>query len=304
MARKIMWILILLISSLAISGGLWAKSKVTGAVGRKITVACHYTRQYKQNMKYWCDGRTRECSYLVRTNDPGGRLGRMSIADNKIKGIFVVTLEDLRLGDTGWYSCGIDQPGKDTMFAVRLQIFTESVSVPLLSLLPNVSCSVSPVSVSCESLRGSLPIQYIWNEKTPSGDSKISDTNKLDLRCRSFKQQQHQYYCTASNTQGKQSSQMVNVSVISLSEQSCSYVILNGSSGAEYTCAVLTTISPKTSNATSRFTSVSKSYIIWDVIRWGLFTLLVICAVSVTWCAGKSKPLNDCSSHSFSNVGK
>ena len=103
---------------------------------------------------------------------------------------------------------------------------TEPVSVPELKFLspPTASCSGGSVSVSCESVQGSLPIQYTWYEKTPSEDSKISDTNKLDLHCQSFTQQHHQYYCTASNNQGEKSSEMVTVSVIHISENDCSYV--------------------------------------------------------------------------------
>ncbi|XP_078098045.1 uncharacterized protein LOC144511684 [Mustelus asterias] len=221
-----MWILILVIFSLPVSGALWAEKKVTGIVGRSITINCNYKGKYKQNVKYWCQGWTEQCSYLVRTDDPDGRRGRMSITDNKAQGIFAVTMEDLRSGDAGWYRCGIDIPDLDPKVTVELQISYEPVSVPELRFLspPNASCSGGSVSVSCESVQGSLPIQYTWYEKTPSEDSKISDTNNLDLHCQSFKQRRHQYYCTASNNQGKKSSEMVTVSVIHISENDCSYL--------------------------------------------------------------------------------
>ncbi|XP_041050568.1 polymeric immunoglobulin receptor-like [Carcharodon carcharias] len=214
--------------SLEVSGALWAKDRVTGIVGRTITINCNYYRRHQQNIKYWCHGWTDQCSYLVRTDDPGGRRGRISITDNKTRGIFIVTMEDLLLADAGWYCCGIDKPGPtlDPKFAVELQISYESVSVPVFrfSSPTNVPCFESSVSVSCESVQGSLPIQYAWYEKTLFQDSKISDTNKLDLHCQSFKQQHHQYYCTASNNQGEKSSEMVNVSVINRSGQNCAYV--------------------------------------------------------------------------------
>ncbi|XP_078098046.1 uncharacterized protein LOC144511685 [Mustelus asterias] len=221
-----MWILILFIFSLPVSGALRAEMKVTGIVGRSITINCKYNGQYKQYVKYWCNSWTEDCSYLVRTDDPDGRRGRLSITDNKSQAIFAVTMEDLRSGDAGWYSCGIDKPDFDRKFSVELQISYEPVSVPELRFLspPNASCSGGSVSVSCESVQGSLPIQYTWYEKTPSEDSKISDTNKLDLHCQSFTQRRHQYYCTASNNQGEKYSEMVTVSVIHISENDCSYL--------------------------------------------------------------------------------
>ncbi|XP_032898102.1 allergin-1-like [Amblyraja radiata] len=92
----------------------------------------------------------------------------------------------------------------------------------------NFSCRGGSVTVSCESVRGSLPISYSWYENTPSGDSKISDNNALDLHCQSFKHQHHQYYCTASNKLGSKSSEMVNVS-ISSSDVPCSFLVeING----------------------------------------------------------------------------
>ncbi|XP_078098257.1 polymeric immunoglobulin receptor-like [Mustelus asterias] len=224
-----MWILILLICSLPVSGALWAETKGPGIVGRSITVNCHYDAWwYKAHFKYWCHGTTRQCKVVAKTNWQNGRI---SITDDKSRGVFVVTVKDLRSGDAGWYSCGIEKAGLNPMCPVELQISDEPVSVPELRFLspPNASCSGGSVSVSCESVQGSLPIQYTWYEKTPSEDSKISDTNKLDLHCQSFKQQHHQYYCTASNNQGEKSSEMVTLSGVNRTENHCRYVVQNGS---------------------------------------------------------------------------
>ncbi|XP_078098258.1 polymeric immunoglobulin receptor-like [Mustelus asterias] len=287
------------------NGALWAEREVRGIVGRSITIDCHYGAEYRSNVKYWCRGWTRQCDVVATTNRQNGRI---SITENKTQGVFVVTMKDLRSGDAGWYSCGIEELGLNPMYHVKLQISNEPVSVPELRFLspPNASCSGGSVSVSCESVQGSLPIQYSWYEKTPSEDSKISDTNKLDLHCQSFKQQHHQYYCTASNNQGEKPSEMVNVSAINRSEKDCSYVTQISSVGAEYTCEVLTTKSPTTSTTSSGSTPVSESLLssfIWNVIRWGLFTLLVICVISATWYTRKSQSLNESDSHSSNKVG-
>ncbi|XP_060701344.1 cell surface A33 antigen-like [Hemiscyllium ocellatum] len=287
-----MWTLILLICSIPVSGALWAEKDVTGILGRAITISCHYeARWYQSYVKYWCYGRTPLCNVIAKTNWPNGRI---SVTDKKTQGIFLVTIKNLQWRDAGRYSCGIEFPGIhfDLLFNVKLHISEEAVSVPGLRFLsqPNVSCSGGSVTISCESAQGSLPIQYTWSEKMPSQDSMISYTNKLDLHCQSFTQQHHQYYCTASNTQGTKPSEIVHVSVNNVREKNCSYRIQINSIGREYTCDNFSTISPTTSPKISRGAtrtssgpkSVSKSYVVWDVIRWVLFTLLVICSVSVT----------------------
>ncbi|XP_051890656.1 polymeric immunoglobulin receptor-like [Pristis pectinata] len=213
--NKTMWIPILLMCSLPVSGALSAAKYVKGVVGRAITIDCHYTDGYRSHTKYWCRGWDRQCSVIVETNWQHGRRGRVSITDNPARGLFTVTVEDLHSGDTGWYSCGITTPGNDSMFSVHLRVSDEPASVPLLGFLSlaNASYCEDSVTVSCESVQGSLPIAYAWYQKTPSVDSKISNTNKLDLHCQSLKDQHYQYYCTASNVNGIKSSKMVNVSI-------------------------------------------------------------------------------------------
>ncbi|XP_055510904.1 polymeric immunoglobulin receptor-like [Leucoraja erinacea] len=218
---KTMWIPILLISSLPVSGAVWGKAYVRGVVGRAITIDCHYAPEYRSHTKYWCRVQSRQCADVVETNGQRGRSGRMSITDIPARGIFTLTVEDLQIGDTGRYRCGII-----AMFHVHLKVSDEPVSVPVLGFLSpaNVSCLGDSVSVSCESVSGSLPISYTWYENTPSSVAKISDSNALDLHCQSCKHQHHQYYCTASNKRGSKSSEMVNVS-ISSSGAPCSFLV-------------------------------------------------------------------------------
>ncbi|XP_032898771.1 uncharacterized protein LOC116986997 [Amblyraja radiata] len=225
-----MWIPILLISSLPVSGAVWGEEYVRGVVGRAITTDCHYAPEYRSHTKYWCRESCRLSTIVAETNGQPGRSGRVSITDHPARGIFTVAVEDLHSGDTGWYSCGMTTSAGRRMFSVHLEVSDEPVSVPVLGFLSpaNVSCLGGSVSVSCDSVQGSLPISYSWYEKTPSGDSKISDNNTLDLHCQSFKHQHHQYYCTASNRRGSNSSEMVNVS-ISSSDVPCSFVVkING----------------------------------------------------------------------------
>ncbi|XP_059806121.1 polymeric immunoglobulin receptor-like isoform X2 [Hypanus sabinus] len=220
-----MWILVLFTCSLPVSGALWAEQYVRGVVGRAIRIDCHHEANYRSHAKYWCHGWTVQCSVLVKTNWQHGWSGRVSITDNPERGIFTVTMKDLHSGDTGWYSCGISTQGTDPMFNVHLQVSDEPVSVPVLRYLSPASVSRlgGSVSVSCESLQGSLPIQYSWYEQTSSGYYKISDTNELALHCQSFNHKHHQYYCSASNQLGARSSGIVKVTVFN-NREICSYV--------------------------------------------------------------------------------
>ncbi|XP_055510915.1 CMRF35-like molecule 1 [Leucoraja erinacea] len=122
---KTMWIPMLLIYSLPVSGALWAKTPVRGVVGKNITIDCHYGAWYRSHTKYWCHGWSHWCSVVVKTNGQHRRSGRWSITDNQTQGIFTVTVEGLLSSDTGWYSCGIDTSGLDPMFNVQLQVSDE-----------------------------------------------------------------------------------------------------------------------------------------------------------------------------------
>ncbi|XP_062921368.1 polymeric immunoglobulin receptor-like isoform X2 [Mobula hypostoma] len=251
-----------------ISGALWAEDKVRGVVGRTVTIDCHYAPMYRSHTKYWCRMWDHQCTSLVDTNGTNEQYGKMAIRDNTTQGIFTVTMENLVSQDTGLYRCGITTSGNHPVFDVHLHVSDEPVSVPVLQFLSpaNVSCVEGSVSVSCESVQGSLPIQYTWYENT---SSVISVTSKLDLHCQSFNYQHHQYYCTASNTCGAKSSEIVNVSIYNR-EGNCSFVIQITGTGREYSCETFTTVS-------------TVSFMIWKVGRWLLFALLLTCTISVSW---------------------
>ncbi|XP_078276460.1 CMRF35-like molecule 5 [Rhinoraja longicauda] len=182
---KTMWIPILLIISMPVSHALWAGKDVKGVAGRTITIDCAYGAEHRSNTKYWFHGWTNQCHVLVEANGQHGRKGRVSITDNPKRGIFTVTMEDLRSGDTGWYRCGITTPGFDTSINVHLQVSDEPVSAPVLRYLSptNGSRLGGSVTVSCKSARGSLPIRYTWHEKNKYGGPTISNSNQLDLSC-------------------------------------------------------------------------------------------------------------------------
>ncbi|XP_072134929.1 CMRF-35-like molecule 4 isoform X1 [Mobula birostris] len=278
----------------SVSGALWAENKIRGVVGRAITIDCHYAAMYRSHTKYLCRLWGRQCTLLVNTNGKNEQHGRRTIRDNTSQGTFTVTMENLASQNTGIFRCGITTSGNTPVFDVYLHVFDEPVSVPLLQFSPPTSGSScgNSVSVSCESVHGSLPIQYSWYERTPSADSKISDNNTLDLHCQPLKYKKDLYYCKASNVNGTKSSEMVNVS-ISNSVSTCRNVIEVNSMGridfCENTVTELMTTAQRGSQPGIKSSPVQSSFMIWKVGRWLLFTLLLICTISVSWFTRETK---------------
>uniref|UniRef100_A0A4W3J4K9 Immunoglobulin domain-containing protein n=1 Tax=Callorhinchus milii TaxID=7868 RepID=A0A4W3J4K9_CALMI len=110
-----------------ISDGKIPDSKVTGVVGQAIRINCRYDKKtYSGHRKYWCHGYYRSsCEDVIDTKAVNGQRGRFSITDKR-DGVFTVTMENLTMRDAGWYNCGIDKPGFDTMVAVKLHISDEN----------------------------------------------------------------------------------------------------------------------------------------------------------------------------------
>ncbi|XP_022603838.1 polymeric immunoglobulin receptor-like isoform X1 [Seriola dumerili] len=83
--------------------------------GRSLTVPCHYEPQYASYVKYWCRGRMREfCTSLARTDDPRSvdpAVDKVSILDDPVHQVFTVTMNDLKVDDSGWYMCGMEIGG-------------------------------------------------------------------------------------------------------------------------------------------------------------------------------------------------
>ncbi|XP_038676044.1 platelet endothelial cell adhesion molecule-like [Scyliorhinus canicula] len=298
--KKMEWLLIILICSLPASGSLMAEERATGVVGRTVTISCHYNKQeYESHKKYWCQKWLRfRCAVLVDTTTEIGKQGRISIIDDKTQRIFTVTMSNLTSADTGWYNCGIESSGLDSMFAVYIHISDVMVSEPLLKFVrpANVSCIGGSVSVSCESLHGSLPITYAWYEKTQRATSEISHSNSLCLHCKNISEDQ-QYQCTASNNKGNASSAMLQVSLLKAAEKDCRFSVYIRNTGNMFnSCEDFpvntdmepnpiieqTTISENTFQTIAVANESLSSYIICSSLRWAGFIFLLISAILVT----------------------
>ncbi|XP_038675620.1 CMRF35-like molecule 3 isoform X2 [Scyliorhinus canicula] len=85
---------------------LTAPEKVDGEFGGSVTLNCQYDLLYVSHVKQLCRGHDYyECSVVVSTIEPEN--GRISLTDNKIQGIFSITIDDLMKDDGGRYWCVI-----------------------------------------------------------------------------------------------------------------------------------------------------------------------------------------------------
>uniref|UniRef100_A0A8C3SRS6 Immunoglobulin domain-containing protein n=1 Tax=Chelydra serpentina TaxID=8475 RepID=A0A8C3SRS6_CHESE len=84
---------------------------VSGLRGSSVSVPCQYDEGYQETPKYWCSGIIwQSCSKAVETTGSEAEVkrDRVSIRDNHTLRLFTVTMENLTLGDTGIYWCGIN----------------------------------------------------------------------------------------------------------------------------------------------------------------------------------------------------
>ncbi|GCB70551.1 hypothetical protein scyTo_0008610 [Scyliorhinus torazame] len=96
---------------------LTAPKKVDGELGGLVTLNCQYDLLYVSNVKQLCRGYNYyECSVVVSTIEPEN--GRVSLTDNKIQGIFSITIDDLAKDDGGRYWCVIILM---SLFQIRLK---------------------------------------------------------------------------------------------------------------------------------------------------------------------------------------
>ncbi|XP_038675542.1 CMRF35-like molecule 1 [Scyliorhinus canicula] len=121
---------------------LTGPKKVSGELGRSITVNCQYDRKYEDNVKLWCKGSYYiGSSVVVSTEHP--EKGKVTLTDNKTQGIFSVTMDKLIKSDGGRYWCVIE---------TRLFKYNKMVSVDIeLSEGQPQRSTMSPSTVTTES---------------------------------------------------------------------------------------------------------------------------------------------------------
>uniref|UniRef100_A0A3Q2XD65 Immunoglobulin V-set domain-containing protein n=1 Tax=Haplochromis burtoni TaxID=8153 RepID=A0A3Q2XD65_HAPBU len=86
--------------------------KVSVKAGKSISIPCFYHYQYRDHVKYLCEGYYwRFCKYAVKTNE-ADPLGKYLISDDKKEQIFTVTINHLTNQNTHYW-CGLKNTALD-----------------------------------------------------------------------------------------------------------------------------------------------------------------------------------------------
>ncbi|XP_040979490.1 CMRF35-like molecule 5 isoform X1 [Aquila chrysaetos chrysaetos] len=141
--------------------GSWAvmgPAQMTAEQGGSLTVSCSYEMGYELYSKYWCrQAFLSFCfTYIAQTNGSEVTVtqGRVSIRDNHSARSFMVTLSSVKLGDAGWYFCGVrksllfsPQHTTEVMVSTAVSTTTEGSNVSLLTTnrLCPTGCGDPPV---------------------------------------------------------------------------------------------------------------------------------------------------------------
>ncbi|NXG61191.1 CLM1 protein, partial [Hemiprocne comata] len=114
------WLLLL-----PVCQALTVPREVSGRAGERLSLRCWYPRGYENYNKYWCQGHSRvSCHKVVETagQEAPQQHGRVSIQDNHIFCVVLLTMEDLSEEDAGSYWCGIERTGSDLMEPVTVRV--------------------------------------------------------------------------------------------------------------------------------------------------------------------------------------
>ncbi|KAK6490432.1 CMRF35-like molecule 3 [Huso huso] len=96
---------------------------ITGIEGGSVSVQCHYDRYLNTNVKYWCSGKVwSSCKIIQRSTVKQRDEDKISISDDRTRGVFTVTVRRLEKKDAGWYWCGIERAGTDEGIQLNLSI--------------------------------------------------------------------------------------------------------------------------------------------------------------------------------------
>ncbi|XP_040386877.1 CMRF35-like molecule 2 [Cygnus olor] len=114
---------------------LFAPREVSGRAGQALSLHCWYAPGYQGYNKYWCRGASRDsCRKVVETagREVPRQRGRVSITDNHVFCLVLLTLEGLSEEDAGSYWCGVERAGRDIMTPVTIRVLPATPS-PWLS---------------------------------------------------------------------------------------------------------------------------------------------------------------------------
>ncbi|XP_048821500.1 CMRF35-like molecule 5 [Lagopus muta] len=109
----------------AVCQALVVSREVSGREGETLSLRCWYARGYEGYNKYWCRGAARgSCHKVVETagREVPRQNGRVSITDNHVFCVVLLTVEELCMEDAGSYWCGVERAGRDIMEPVTVRV--------------------------------------------------------------------------------------------------------------------------------------------------------------------------------------
>ncbi|XP_041790347.1 CMRF35-like molecule 1 isoform X2 [Chelmon rostratus] len=129
-------------------------NRLSGIVGRPVTMKCAYPPQHRNNRKFLCKGDHRDnCADIVRSQS------RFTLQDDISFSFFLVTITELEAGDAGTYWCGSDSqwsPGNYTkiQLSVDAALFYPVVFTVPAVLLILTSALVIVYKYKCRKAQG------------------------------------------------------------------------------------------------------------------------------------------------------
>ncbi|XP_036447246.1 uncharacterized protein LOC118822352 [Colossoma macropomum] len=291
------------------------KSIIRATVGRRFNVACTYnTNQFRFSKKYWCLGESRSSCEIVMDTDGFTKAelkNRAQIIDAVYRGLHIL-MTGLQLRDSGVYWAGIDKIYADIMFKIQVEVTEEAVIRPKVWPVgsPLLTCVGQPLTLRCRSERGTN-VQYSWYRKADPEAVLLQTTSDLPLHCASLTQDGH-FVCSAHNAVSREHSNAVFIHVLQPGHKDCVYLLT--SEGFEsYDCKTTTTPRITTTMTTvevfsSTLATQSSGYenhslcvnqtwmegiffrswsgvpLWYDILRWTLFTIMMVTTGLVHMC--------------------
>lgn len=115
-------------------------NKLSGIVGRSVTMQCPYPPQHRDNRKFLCKGDHRKnCIDMMKSQS------RFTLQDDASLSSFLVMITELKAEDAGTYWCGSDSQWSVGNYT-KIQL---SVGKMIIVISRFVICSVCSSQVKC-----------------------------------------------------------------------------------------------------------------------------------------------------------
>ncbi|XP_042688767.1 CMRF35-like molecule 1 [Centrocercus urophasianus] len=161
----------------AVCQALVVSREVSGREGETLSLRCWYARGYEGYNKYWCRGAARgSCHKVVETagREVPRQDGRVSITDNHVFCVVLLTVEELCMEDAGSYWCGVERAGRDIMEPVTVRVRPAPSPEPWLSNTTTEFPHTTNISAAGAGLQKENTSLQKGQEQPPSSPPNLS----------------------------------------------------------------------------------------------------------------------------------